>query len=105
MSQKFKKNDQVIVISGSDKGKIGKILSVSGEKVIVEGINIAVVHKKPTSSDPGKILKIEKEIHKSNISHTDSVKAIKVKFFVESGDKKPYLTKTRLSKKSGKKIE
>jgi large subunit ribosomal protein L24 len=98
MVSKFKKGDEVLVISGSSRGKVGKIISVKGDKVVVEGANIATVHKKPTSQAPGQILKAEKPIHISNISHVENGKPIKVKFVIES-DKKE-----RVSKKSGKKI-
>ena len=45
----IKKNDTVIVLSGKDKGKKGKVLETmpSSGKVIVEGINVATVHNKP----------------------------------------------------------
>lgn len=101
---KFKKNDQVIVISGSDKGKTGKITVVAGDKVTVEGINLSTVHKKPTQSGPGQIVKVEKPIHISNISHIENGKAVKVKITIESGDAKSFKRKVRTSKKSGKKI-
>lgn len=98
MASKFKKGDEVIVIAGSSKGKIGKIISVSGEKVTVEGVNIATLHKKPTSQNPGQIAKAEKPIHSSNVSHVENGKPVKVKFVTESGKKE------RVLKKSGKKI-
>jgi large subunit ribosomal protein L24 len=104
MAQKFKKNDQVIVISGSNKGKSGRIISLSAERVVVEGVNIATIHKKPTSSSPGQVLKVEKPIHISNISHIEDGRAIKVKFVIEIGDGKIFTKKCRVSKKSGKKI-
>ncbi len=104
MAHKFKKSDQVIIISGSNKGKIGKILFLSEEKVTVEGVNFATVHKKPTSSTPGQILKVEKPIHISNISHLENGKAVKIKFVTESGEGKIFTRKSRVSKKSGKKI-
>ncbi len=104
MANKFKKNDQVIVISGSSKGKIGKIIALSDEKVTVEGVNIATVHKKPTSSAPGQIVKVEKPIHISNISHVEDGKAVKIKFVTESGEGKIFTRKGRVSKKTGKKI-
>ena len=68
MANKFKKGDNVIVITGSDKGKIGKILSIDNQKVVVEGVNVATVHQKPSSQQPGEIKKIEKAINISNIS-------------------------------------
>ncbi|NBV07018.1 MAG: 50S ribosomal protein L24 [Proteobacteria bacterium] len=105
MAKKFKKNDQVIVISGSSKGKIGKIISIEGGKVIVEGVNLATFHKKPTSSAPGQITKIEKAIDVSNVSHVENGKAVKVKFVIDSGEGKAFSRKYRVSKKSGKKID
>ncbi len=104
MANKFKKNDQVIVISGSSKGKIGKITAIMNNKVVVEGVNLATVHKKPTSSNPGQILKIEKPIDISNISHVEDGKAVKIKFVTDSGEGKTFTRKNRVSKKSGKKI-
>ena len=48
-SLKLKKGDNVLVISGKDKGKKGKIITTNAEagKVIVEGVNMATVHQKP----------------------------------------------------------
>ena len=48
-----KKNDTVIVLSGKDKGKTGKVLEVMPKtgKVIVEGINVATCHVKPRSQE------------------------------------------------------
>jgi large subunit ribosomal protein L24 len=101
---KFKKNDQVIVIAGSDKKKTGKIISINGDKVLVEGVNLATVHKKPTNNTPGEIVKVEKPIHISNISHVEEGKPIKVSFKVEAGAGKTFSRKSRVSKKTGKKI-
>jgi len=102
--QKFKKNDQVIIISGNDRGKIGKITKVLGEKLVVQGVNIATFHQKPTSQQPGKILKIEKAIHRSNVSHCENGKPVKIKFIVESKEGKPFSKKIRISKKTENKI-
>ncbi len=57
-----KKDDTVIVISGDDKGKKGKVLEVSPEehKVIVQGINIVTKHAKPRrQGEAGGIVKVE----------------------------------------------
>ena len=62
----IKKDDLVVVLSGKDKGKQGKILAVlpSESKVIVEGVNVATKHKKPTSqTDQGGIVKKEAPIY------------------------------------------
>jgi large subunit ribosomal protein L24 len=104
MASKFKKGDEIIVITGADKGKSGKILSVLDERVLIEGVNIRTLHKKPTSSTPGQIVKSEKPIHISNIAHVEGGKAVKVKFVTEAGEGKIFKRKTRVSKKSGKKI-
>jgi large subunit ribosomal protein L24 len=50
-----KKGDQVVVLSGKDKGKRGKVLSVfpSDSKVIVEGVNMATKHVKPRKAGQG----------------------------------------------------
>lgn len=69
---RIRKNDQVIVITGKDKGRTGKVLqvlSVSG-KVIVEGINIVRKHVKPNPQmdEPGGIKPMEKPIQASNIA-------------------------------------
>ena len=65
-----KKNDSVIVISGNDKGKAGKILKVFPLKtrVIVEGVNIRKRHMRPTQGQPqGSIIEREFPIHASNV--------------------------------------
>jgi large subunit ribosomal protein L24 len=104
MAKKFKKGDEVIVISGSNKGKIGKIQSLTESRVLVEGVNLKTIHKKPTSTNPGEIVKSERSIHISNISHVEDGKAVKIKFSIESGEGKSFTRKNRISKKSGKKI-
>jgi large subunit ribosomal protein L24 len=105
MANKFKKGDNIIVITGSDKGKTGKILSISDNKAIIEGINIATIHQKPTSQKPGEIKKVEKGINISNISHVENGLPIKIKFVIEpSTSEKNFNNKKRVSKKTGKLI-
>ncbi|MCE2687225.1 MAG: 50S ribosomal protein L24 [Rickettsiales bacterium] len=105
MAQKFKTGDSVIVITGSDKGKVGKISSIIDNRVVVEGVSISKVHKKPTNNNPGSIVKVEKPIHISNISHVENDKPVKVKFFTEQRDGKNFKRKFRISKKTGEKIK
>jgi len=65
-----KKNDSVVVISGNDKGKEGKILKVFPEKsrVIVEGVNIRKRHMRPSQGQSqGSIIEKEFPIHSSNV--------------------------------------
>jgi large subunit ribosomal protein L24 len=65
-----RKNDEVVVISGNDRGKSGKVLKVFPQKgrVIVEGVNIRKRHMRPTQGVPqGSIIEREFPIHASNV--------------------------------------
>jgi len=71
---KIHKNDNVMVITGNDRGKSGKVLKVfpSDFKVIIEGINIRKRHTKPSQKNPqGGILEKEAPIHVSNVMLID----------------------------------
>ena len=62
--------DNVVVLSGKDKGKKGKVLSVNPENrtVIVEGVSVATKHKKPRKmGEPGGIIKQETPIYASKV--------------------------------------
>ena len=62
----IKKDDKVVVLSGKDKGKEGKVLSADpkGGKLIVEGVNVATKHQKPKNQqDQGGIIKTETPIY------------------------------------------
>ena len=77
---KIKVNDNVLVITGKDKGKTGKVIkTLSNEsKVVVEGVNISKRHTKPrTNNDKGGIFEIEMPIHVSNVKKVDEVKETK----------------------------
>lgn len=104
MASKFKKGDNVIIISGSDRGKIGLINAVIGDRVIVSGVNFATIHKKPTQSSSGQVVKVEKSIHVSNISHIEDGKIVKVGFKIDPSEGKSFAKKSRFSKKTNKKI-
>jgi len=109
MAIKFKKNDQVIVIAGSNKGKTGTILSIKENRVLVEGVNLATVHKKPTSNQAGEIVKVAKPIDISNIAHIENGKPVKVGFKIEPKPGKEagknFAGKIRVSRKTGQKID
>ena len=65
-----KKDDTVVVISGDDKGKKGKVLkvSLSERKVIVDGVNIVTKHAKPRKQgEAGGILKVEGAIYADKV--------------------------------------
>ena len=65
-----KRNDEVVVIAGADKGKRGKIIAVSGkkERVIVEGVRMIKRHMRKSQQYPnGQIVEREGTIHISNV--------------------------------------
>jgi large subunit ribosomal protein L24 len=67
---KLKKNDMVMVITGRDRGKTGKVLKVlpEGGRVIVERLNVVKRHSKPRSAtSPGGIIEKEAPIQISNV--------------------------------------
>ena len=90
---RIKKNDRVRVISGKDEGKEGKVLrrDMGRDMVVVEGINMATRHKKPTQKDPkGGIIKQEIPIYASKVMLVcpRCVSATRVgRAFLESGKK------------------
>jgi large subunit ribosomal protein L24 len=101
---KIRKGDKVIVTTGKDKGKRGKVTIVYPSKALalVSGINIVLRHVKPTQHSEGGILKKEKPIHISNLAILDPTldKPTKVGFkILESGEK------VRYSKLSGEIIK
>jgi large subunit ribosomal protein L24 len=71
---KIKKGDNVVVITGSNKGKKGKVLKVlpSLNKVVVEGVNMRKkAHKSKKKGDISQILEIATPIHASNVAKKD----------------------------------
>ena len=65
-----KKGDNVVVLSGKDKGKQGKVLKADpkGGKVIVEGVSVAMKHRKPRKqNEEGGIIKMETPIYASKV--------------------------------------
>ncbi len=67
---KIKKDDKVVVLSGKDKGKQGKILVAEPKagKVVVEGVNVATKHQKPQGQNQeGGIIKVETPIYASKV--------------------------------------
>ena len=71
-NNQIKKNDEVLVIAGNEKGKKGKVLNVDHEngRVIVEGVNMATIHKKPRrQGDTGGIIHQEAAVNMSNVMH------------------------------------
>ncbi|RDI46966.1 50S ribosomal protein L24 [Aquicella lusitana] len=76
--KKIRKGDEVIVIAGKDKGKKGVVLSVvdGGEKLLIDGINVAKKHVKanPNTGERGGIVSKSMPIHRSNVMVYDPTK-------------------------------
>jgi large subunit ribosomal protein L24 len=68
--RKIRKDDDVIVIAGKDKGNRGSVLKVAGDYVLVSGINKVKKHQKPNpmKGTSGGIVEIEKPLHVSNVA-------------------------------------
>lgn len=70
---KIKKGDEIVVLTGKDKGKKGEVIKSlpTENKVIVRGINVAKKHQKPTQLSAGGIISKEMPIHVSNVALID----------------------------------
>ncbi len=97
MAAKIKSGDRVVVLTGKDKGKTGRVTKVmpKDERLVVEGVNMVQRHTKPSQADPqGGIKHKEASLHVSNVAVVDSAgKATRVGFRME-GDKKVRFAKT-----------
>ena len=72
--RKIRKDDEVIVLTGRDKGKRGAVLRIitKTDRVLVEGVNVTKRHVKPTQADPqGGIVEREAPVHISNVALID----------------------------------
>jgi large subunit ribosomal protein L24 len=102
---KIRKGDTVKVIAGKDKGKTGTVLSVlvKSEEVLIEGINVAHKHQKPTRArSQGQIIEKSMPIHVSNVALMEGDKTVRVGYTFEGeGEKRK---KVRIARPSGKKI-
>ena len=109
MGMKIVVGDDVVVISGKDKGKMGKVIKVLRKKhfgknvsfAIVSGVNICKKSVKATQKSDGGIINIEKPINLSNIALFDSTLGIRTRVGYKFIDEK----KVRFMKSSGKVIE
>ena len=102
MAMNVKKGDTVIVLSGKDKGKQGKVLGTvpSEAKVVVEGINKVTKHNKPSAQNQeGGIAEKEAALDISNVMLVVDGQTTRVGFKVEDGKK------IRIAKKTGKEIK
>lgn len=99
---KLKSGDKVVVISGKDKGKQGKILKVDkkSNRIVVEGVNMIFRHTKPNANNQqGGIIKREGFIDASNVMYLHNGKATRLGAMIKDGKK------VRIAKKTGEVID
>ncbi|WP_101760282.1 50S ribosomal protein L24 [Oceanicoccus sp. KOV_DT_Chl] len=102
--RKIKKDDDIIVLAGKDKGKRGKVVNLVGEdRLLVSGINMLKKHQKPNpqANVAGGIIEKEAPIQISNVAIFNSAtsKADRVGFKIEGGKK------VRIFKSNGEQID
>jgi large subunit ribosomal protein L24 len=94
MGLRVRADDEVIVISGKDRGKTGRVLEVdpAKQRVFVEGLNIVKRHQRPRpgSNEPGGVIEKPGPIHISNVA------------LIDPKDHKP--TRTRVEERDGKRV-
>ncbi len=99
-----KTGDEVVVISGDDKGKIAKVLDVFQDgKILVEGVNVKTKHKRPMGpGSEGEVIKLETPIYASKVMVWDekAKKATRVAKKYEADG-----SKVRVSKVSGDNLD
>jgi large subunit ribosomal protein L24 len=102
---KIRRDDEVIVISGKDRGKTGKVLRVDpkAERVFVEGLNIVKRHSKPRpgTTEPGGVVEKEGPIHISNVMLLDPQDNKPTRVGISREDGKRF----RVARKTGKKLD
>jgi large subunit ribosomal protein L24 len=99
---KLKTGDNVVVITGKNKGKQGKVLVVDRKKgrVLVQGVNMISKHQKPNAQNQqGGIIKKENYIDASNVMYLHNGKATRIGAKIEDGKK------FRIAKSTGEVID
>ncbi len=100
---RIKKDDTVVVITGKDKGKTGKVLKAmpAENKVVVQGVNVQTKHAKATRNASAEIKHIEGPIDASNVMlyDTKAKAAVKVGYQIKDGKK------VRVNRKTGAVID
>ncbi len=94
---KVKANDTVIILTGKDRGKTGKITKISGDRVTVHGVNKHIKHMKKRGETAGERIEFFAPIHVSNVAIADptSGKPTRIGYKFEGNQK------LRVSRKSG----
>jgi large subunit ribosomal protein L24 len=107
MAARLRKGDSVVVISGKDKGKTGKIQRVllEEDRVVVEGINLMKRHMRPTARNPsGGILEREQPIHASKVMPVDPKTGKGTRVRTKTVGEGEHAKKIRIAAKSGEEI-
>jgi len=104
MAQKIRRDDEVVVIAGKDKGRRGKVLKVRDDnRLVVAGVNLVKKHQKPNPmmGRQGGIVEKEAPLHVSNVAlfNPENQKADRVGFKVNEDG-----TKVRVFKSNGKEV-
>jgi large subunit ribosomal protein L24 len=101
---RIKKGDQVVVLTGREKGKSGEVLRVDlgRNRVLVQGVNMVKRHERATQTSPGGINQFEAMLHASNVSLIDpeTSKATRVGYKTLDDGRK-----VRFAKRSGEVID
>lgn len=105
-SLKIRRDDEVVVISGKDRGKTGKVLRVEPKKqrVYVEGLNIVKRHQKPSALNPNAqagVIEREGPIHVSNVALVDPQEKKPTRVGIKREDGKRF----RVARRSGQQID
>ncbi|NLW71834.1 MAG: 50S ribosomal protein L24 [Chloroflexi bacterium] len=107
MNSKIRKGDRVVVISGSDKGKVGEVIRVipKGNRVVVQGVNLCIKHQAQTQSRgktiPAGKIEFEAPIDLSNVMLVDPKDSKPTRVRMERKDGKVF----RVSKRTGTRID
>ncbi len=107
MSARIRRDDEVLVIGGKDRGKRGKVLRVEPKKdrVYVEGLNIVKRHQRPTQTAAGQqaggVIEREGPIHISNVMLIDPKDGKPTRVGIELEDGK----RLRIAKRSGARLD
>jgi large subunit ribosomal protein L24 len=105
-SLKIRRDDEVVVISGKDRGKTGRVLRVEPKKqrVYVEGLNIVKRHQKPSALNPNAqagVIEREGPIHISNVALVDPKDKKPTRVGIKREDGKRF----RVARRSGQQID
>ena len=107
MPARIRKGDQVIIMSGKDRGKTGTVLTVmpKRERVTVEGLNMIKRHQRPTQTAGGQrgggVIEREGPIHVSNVMLVDPKDGKPTRIGIEIEDGK----RLRVAKRSGARLD